>query len=331
MIKTPAFSIIIPVYNTEKYIARCLESCVKQSFGEIEIVVVDDCGSDQAIQIAQEYAQGDRRIKIIRNSKNLGLFLTRISGERCAEGEYIIHLDSDDFIDIKTCEKIKKALESEYQKSGSKADICWFASKRLFSKKEEVFKPYNGVFLGCEILRNNMFQWEIWGKAYKRELIQKANEIIAHKIKEEQRLLLGEDAIKSFVINLLAQKCIGLDEVMYFYCDNPASITKSRDNSQTALRNSAQLDFVIKSLDRFDTLKESEENPYYLEVKQRVQRILGEHQKMWEYQAFIANRFEKGWFVYPRVYLESLSLKRDYRRVGVRIFVYFLTGGFVKI
>lgn len=86
MIKTPAFSIIIPVYNTEKYIARCLESCVKQSFGEIEIVVVDDCGSDQAIQIAQEYAQGDKRIKIIRNPKNLGLFLARISGERCAEG-----------------------------------------------------------------------------------------------------------------------------------------------------------------------------------------------------------------------------------------------------
>lgn len=148
--------------------------------------------------------------------------------------------------------------------------------------------------MGCEILKNNMFQWEIWGKAHKRELIQKANEIIAHKIKEEQRLLLGEDAIKSFVINLLAQKCIGLDEVLYFYCDNPASITKSRDNSQTALRNSAQLDFVIKSLDRFDTLKESEENAYYLEVKQRVQKILGEHQKMWEYQAFIANRFEKG-------------------------------------
>lgn len=145
---SPIFSIIVPVYNTQKYIARCLESCIYQSFENIEIIVVDDCGKDQAMQIAKEYAKQDKRIRIIQNPKNLGLFHTRISGEKEARGEYIIHLDSDDFIDIKTCEKIKEALESEYQKSGSKADICWFASKRLFSKKEEIFKPYNGVSLG---------------------------------------------------------------------------------------------------------------------------------------------------------------------------------------
>lgn len=325
------FSIVIPVYNTERYIARCLESCVNQSFGDIEIIVVDDCGSDQAMQVAQEYAQKDRRIRIVKNPKNLGTFHSRILGSEDANGEYILFVDSDDFIELKTCEKIKEALESEQCKSGSGADICWFASKRLFSKKEEFFKPYGGVSLGYEVLRNNMFHWEIWGKAYKRELVQRANGVIAERMKEERKVLIGEDVIKSFAINLLAGKCIGIDEVLYLYCDNPTSITKDRNSPQTALRNSEQLGFVIEFLKCFDTLKEAKANPYYAEVKQRLQKILGEHQKMWEYQAFIANRFKRGWFVYPRVYLESLGLKKDYRRVVVRVSVYFLTAGLVKI
>lgn len=67
-------SIILPTFNVEKYIARTLESCINQTFKDIEIIVVDDCGSDKSIDIAKEYAKKDERIKIIHNKKKFGCF-----------------------------------------------------------------------------------------------------------------------------------------------------------------------------------------------------------------------------------------------------------------
>lgn len=66
-------SIILPTYNVEQYIARAIESCINQTFKDIEIIVVDDCGNDNSINIAKEYSKKDKRIKIIHNEKNLGL------------------------------------------------------------------------------------------------------------------------------------------------------------------------------------------------------------------------------------------------------------------
>ena len=109
----PLISIIIPTYNAESYIARCLESCINQTLHNIEILVIDDCGSDDSIKIAQRYANNDNRIRIIHNEKNLGTFQTRIQGIKHAKGAYIAFLDADDYLHNHTCEKsLQKALES---------------------------------------------------------------------------------------------------------------------------------------------------------------------------------------------------------------------------
>ncbi|WP_243832725.1 MULTISPECIES: glycosyltransferase family 2 protein [unclassified Campylobacter] len=78
--KNSEISIIIPTYNVEKYIARALESCINQTFKDIEIIVVDDCGNDKSIEIAKEYAKKDTRIKIVYNEENLGLLRARYEG-----------------------------------------------------------------------------------------------------------------------------------------------------------------------------------------------------------------------------------------------------------
>ena len=108
----PFISIVIPVYNVESTIARCLDSCINQSLHDIEILVIDDCGSDSSIQIAQDYAQRDPRIHIVHNETNLGLFSTRIAGERVARGEYILPLDSDDYIALHTCKRLYALLHN---------------------------------------------------------------------------------------------------------------------------------------------------------------------------------------------------------------------------
>lgn len=109
-VSNPFISIIIPVYNVEQYIARCLESCVNQTFSDIEILIVDDCGSDDSIKIAKTYAEKDSRIHIIHNPGNLGLFGARLSREKEAKREYILPLDSDNYIELNTCKVLYRAI-----------------------------------------------------------------------------------------------------------------------------------------------------------------------------------------------------------------------------
>ncbi|WP_394977438.1 glycosyltransferase family 2 protein [uncultured Helicobacter sp.] len=104
MQKNPTFSIIIPTYNVERYITRCLESCIHQTFGDIEILIIDDCGNDKSIEIAKTYADENSRISIIHNPHNLGLFQARLVGEKNANGSYVLCLDADDYLVPNTCE-----------------------------------------------------------------------------------------------------------------------------------------------------------------------------------------------------------------------------------
>ena len=101
---SPKISIVIPVYNTEKFIDTCLESCITQTLKDIEIIIVDDCGSDGAIAIAENYAKKDSRIKIIHHEKNKGLGGARNTGINVAIGEYLWFLDSDDYIAENSCQ-----------------------------------------------------------------------------------------------------------------------------------------------------------------------------------------------------------------------------------
>lgn len=102
----PKISIIIPVYNTEKYISECLESCINQSLNELEIIVVDDCTPDSAMNIVEKYREKDSRIKIIHHEKNKGLGGARNTGLREAIGEYLWFIDSDDYINTTACQTL---------------------------------------------------------------------------------------------------------------------------------------------------------------------------------------------------------------------------------
>lgn len=109
----PFFSIVIPVFRAEKYINRCLDSILQQTFSNFEVILIDDCGNDDSIAISQKYAKQDERIKILYNKKNLGAFHSRLQGMREAKGEYLLFIDSDDFISLDTCELVYQAILSE--------------------------------------------------------------------------------------------------------------------------------------------------------------------------------------------------------------------------
>ena len=105
MQNNPYISVIIPVYNTEKYINKCINSVLNQTLSNIEIIVVDDGSTDHSCEIIEQYKIKDNRIKIIRQ-KNLYAGVARNNGLKNAIGEYVYFLDSDDFITPRCLEKI---------------------------------------------------------------------------------------------------------------------------------------------------------------------------------------------------------------------------------
>ena len=100
----PDISVIVPVYNTESYLKKCIENIINQTFRNIEIILVDDGSTDTSAEILADYALRDNRIIVI-HQENQGLSAARNAGMRSAKGEYIMFVDSDDWIDVNTCEK----------------------------------------------------------------------------------------------------------------------------------------------------------------------------------------------------------------------------------
>jgi glycosyltransferase involved in cell wall biosynthesis len=96
--KRPLVSIVIPVYNVKKYVGQCISSVLAQTYGNIEVLCVDDCGSDDSMRIVDGLARRDKRIRILRQPRNMGLGPARNLGLERGRGEYVLFLDSDDYL-----------------------------------------------------------------------------------------------------------------------------------------------------------------------------------------------------------------------------------------
>ena len=106
---TPRVSVIIPVYNVEKYIGKCVDSVLRQSYENIEVILVDDGSTDGSPSICDEYAKKDKRVKVI-HKENGGVSSARNTALECCIGELVMFVDSDDFVSELFCEKAVEAI-----------------------------------------------------------------------------------------------------------------------------------------------------------------------------------------------------------------------------
>ncbi|EAL2196642.1 glycosyltransferase family 2 protein, partial [Campylobacter lari] len=181
-------SIILPTYNVEKYITRALDSCINQSFKDIEIIIVDDCGNDKSIDIAKEYASKDKRIKIIHNEKNLGTFASRNIGVLNSNSPFIMFLDPDDYLDINACEiALNTMLERKVDMIIFDAYVHRVKFKKFYRFKQDEFFKKN-EFLEF-LLKQKHFCWSVWAKFYKKDLILQSFKYVDFK----EKLYYGED------------------------------------------------------------------------------------------------------------------------------------------
>ena len=239
----PKISVIIPVYNVEKYLKRCVDSVIKQTFKDLEIILVDDGSKDGSGRICDEIKATDNRIKVI-HQPNGGLGFARNSGLKIATGEYVSFLDSDDYLRLDTYEKLDETLKS------TGAETCIFGFCRVkdgeikFAQTNAIGGTYKGrdalynIFLnvlGTEPSSYNDFRI-LWQSScfslYSLDLIRE-NDISFPS--EGDFVTFSEDVLYNFDYYSRATNVTVMNEAFYHYCLNPNTITTKYNENRFML------------------------------------------------------------------------------------------------
>lgn len=224
-------SIVVPVYNVEKYLKRCIESLINQTYKNLEIILVNDGSTDNGLKICEEYLKIDNRIKLI-NKENEGLGITRNCGIDNAKGKYIAFLDSDDYIEADFYEKLyMSAIENN-------SDMV-FASFKKVDKNDNIYairqsKLNKEVYTKDEIIPNILYN--VIGAVdeakqlpisacvilYNKEIIDKYKIYFL-----SERKYISEDIIFNLEFILKTATVSIVPNAYYYYCDNQNSLTRT--------------------------------------------------------------------------------------------------------
>ncbi len=237
-------SVIVPVYKVEKYLCRCIDSILNQTYKNLEIILVDDGSPDSCGNICDDYALRDSRIKVV-HKENGGLSSARNAGIDIAEGEYLSFIDSDDYIAPEFIERLYKLCID------NNADIaqCAFLSTDKDDEKWDNLSTFTKVFTNEEMLYNLYNQLYVptvvaVTKLYKKTVFDN----VRFPFKK-----VYEDEATSYKLIYNAKRIVVVDEKLYFYYTNPESITHIDSLSRKS-------DYLYALRDRIDFLKKKNLN-----------------------------------------------------------------------
>ena len=218
-------SIIIPIYNVEKYIERCVRSLFEQTHKNIEYIFVDDCSPDQSMAILhrliKEYEIKDLSVKIITHQQNKGLPGARNSGLAVATGEYVFHCDSDDWVE-------KDAMEKMYQAAQTcQADIVWsdwflsFRDNERYMQQKVKETPMDCI----KAMLSGRMKYNVWNKLVKRSIY------VDNHITFPDGFGMGEDMTMIQLFSFATEVCY-LPAALYHYVQlNAGSFTKTTSDT----------------------------------------------------------------------------------------------------
>lgn len=228
-------SIIVPVYNVERYLDRCLKSLVNQTYLNIEIILVNDGSPDMCPKICEEWAQRDHRIKVI-HKKNGGLSDARNKGVDVAKGIYICFVDSDDYVAQTYVETLYKLIRD------NNTDMSAVSFKKVYTidqdpdrkiKREDAIIVFEGEEAIRQLFSDNTYANYAWNKMYKRELFENVRFPRGRKM---------EDLGTTYKLLLNTRRIVYSKKILYYYYQREDSIL-----------HKANLDFYR---DKFELSKE---------------------------------------------------------------------------
>ncbi len=253
---TPKISVIVPVYNVQNYLRQCLDSIIGQSFSNFEMICINDGSTDDSPQILEQYAALDSRIRII-SQPNRGLSAARNAGLAQATAEYIFFIDSDDYIEPDTLEK----LFDTARRTGADltcADFLPFpeteADQKETKNKQAYFDQTEKTPQGCRPLADNPLKIHVVvnGKLHKNSIIKQFN------LSFPEQRLIHEDEYWAWAYGIHCQSYFYLPDKLYNYRIHSHSITGTERNSPRPLDIIDINVLITRELQRFNRLPQQD-------------------------------------------------------------------------
>lgn len=305
------FSVIVPVYNVEKYLADCLESILSQTYSNFEVICVEDCSEDNSLQILENYVEKDNRIKSVRNKQNGGLSFSRNQGIKNAKGDYIVFVDSDDMLVEDALQTISNTIGLDmpdivYYDMESRNEGEWakerIADNQLVNKKMDD-RVYTGQEFFVETYCNNDVKIQAWRQALSIEFLRKNQLVFYEGIYHEDNLFSVLCAIKAEKVKYVCRK-------LYIY--------RRRDNSiMSTMSEQRMKSFFIVFVELWNYWKEHElTESMNIVLRKYLMEIVCRMKSM---QAYYPDTMELGIAGEPeQLMFELLCLqeKEKYRFVG---------------
>ncbi len=198
----PLISVIVPLYNAEPYIVRCLDSILAQTWPHMEVIVVDDGSTDDGARLCRARAAGDSRLSVVRLARNRGPSAARNEGIRRAEGAYVSFVDADDYVEPELLERLYRSL----RETGADISTCAADGLRLESAPAETFTRREAI--RC-LARGCPFNLVPWGKLYSRELVRD------HLF--DEKIFYSEDLLFLYQLLKHAEKVSYIPDRLYHY------------------------------------------------------------------------------------------------------------------
>jgi len=236
-------SVIVPIYNAEKYLRQCLDSICNQTYTDLEIILVNDCSTDSSLDICREYANRDERIKIINQKENGGAGLARISGVEAATGDVIAWVDGDDWIDSNMYNDLI-IIMNEYNADIIQCKYFFDYNKKIMSTKDtnEVI-VYNTIDAIKSLFEHDNIDTVYWNKLFLKEMFSNV---------EMSKIRSGQDSETVYKLIYNSEKTVFYCKSYYYYRQLPNSLSagKLSLSKATALIESdkAKLDFAMLNM-----------------------------------------------------------------------------------
>ena len=258
----PLLSVLVPVYNVEPYIERCIKSIINQTYRYLEIIFVDDGSTDDSGKILDHYEKMDPRICVI-HKKNGGIVSARKEAVKNAHGEYIAVVDSDDWIESTMFEEMMKTMiqnDADIVTSGCIRDygnhqvVDPDAIPAGVYEGETLYKDLLASMISTEYFFQSNISIHLYNKIYKRDCFEKYQMLV------DENIIVGDDAACVYPCLLNAQKIVVLDKSYYHYCIREQSTMGSIDKKEDLFRYELLFEHLkiefLKHIDRVPNILE---------------------------------------------------------------------------
>lgn len=322
--ENPFFSIIMPVYNTEKYLDKAIKSVLNQTFKSFEFILIDDWSIDKSYKICKKYADNDSRIKLLKNDINLGVAKTRNKALNSISGKYLTFVDSDDYIENNLLKKAYKLLMNE------KIDLLKYSCKEEYVNEDEqviyskICQVENSFFKDKIEIQNQIINMEkiplfgyLWNSFYKIDIIKK------NKIMFNENYTVNEDFAFNidYVWYIKNLYCINFLGYHYMKRENNSLSTKKQDNYY--ILHMMKINLLLEMCNKFNNLtQENKEIIYWMYVRyiysaiernidneKNIEILVDKIKKDYLYKKFLSIKFKKI-NVKQKIMISFLKMKR---------------------